>query len=79
MTVIDIMEQCARPFLQACATLLILQNTQKISGQNWIEPLGSKMRIFIEIWREHSEPQDLSTQNSQPLLSLMKFFKMKKK
>ena len=79
MIVIDLMEQYVRPFLQACATLLILQNTQRMSGQNWIEPLGSKMRIIIEIWRAHLEPKDLFIKNSQPLLSLMNFFKMKKK
>ena len=44
MIVMDILEQYVWPFgvLQACATLLILQNTQRISGQNWIEPFGKK-------------------------------------
>ena len=45
----------------------------------WIESLGSTMWIVIAIWGAHSEPQEFFTQNSWPLLSLMKLFKMKKK
>ena len=80
MAVIELLEQYVWPFggLQACATLLILQNTQRIFGKNWIEPLGSTIRIIIEIWRAYLEPQDLFIQKSQPLLSLMNLFKMKK-
>ena len=44
----------------------------------WIEYLGSTMWIVIAIWGAHSEPQEFFTQNSQPRLSLMKLFKMKK-
>ena len=77
--VIDILEEYVFMFLLACTSLLILQNTQWIAGQNWIEPSGSTMRIIIEIWGAHSEQQDLFIQNSHPLLSLMNFFKMKKK
>ena len=65
-------------FLQSCATLLILLNTQRISGQNWIEPLASIMRIIIEIWRAHPTSQELFIKNYWPLFSLMKFFKMTK-
>ena len=58
---------------------LILLNTQRISGQNWIEPLERTMRIIIEIWRSHPTPQEFFIQKSRPLLSLMKLFKMKNK
>ena len=44
-----------------------------------IEPLGSTIRIIIEIWREHSEPQEFFIQKYHPILSLMKLFKMKQK
>ena len=47
MTVIELLEQYVGPFLQACATLFILLITQRISGQIWIEPLASTMRIII--------------------------------
>ena len=40
----------------------------------WIESLGSTVRIVILEWRAHSEPQELFTQKSQSLLSLMKLF-----
>ena len=76
--VIDLLEQYVGPFLQACATLLILLNTQSIYGKNWIDTLVSTMRIIIAIWRAHPSPQDLFIQNSRPLLSLMNLFKMKK-
>ena len=74
-----ILEQYVWPFLQSCTTLLILVNTQRISGQNWIEPLESTTRIIIEIWREHPTPHEFFIQKSQPLLSPMKLFKIKKK
>ena len=78
--VIELMEKYVGLFLEAFLyTLLSLQNTQRICEQNWIEPLGSTMRIFIEIWGAHSEPKEFFTQNSWTLLSLMKLFKMKKK
>ena len=79
MMQIEILERYVWPFLQYFSTLLILLNTQRIFGQNWIEPLGRKMRIIIEIWRAHLEPQDLFIQNYWPLLSLMNLFKIKKK
>ena len=72
MTVIEPLEQYVWPFLLACTTLLILLNTQRISGQYWTEPLASTMRIIIVLWRSQPAPQDFFTQNSQPLLSLMK-------
>ena len=79
MTVIEILEQYVWHFLQSCATLSIMLNTQSISGQNWIEPLASTMRIILAIWRAHPVPQELFIQNYRPLFSLMNFFKMKKK
>ena len=79
MTVIDPLEQYVCPFLLACATLLVLLNTQRISGQNWTKPLARTIRIIIVLWRLHPAPQEFFTQNSQPLLSLMKLFKMKMK
>ena len=79
MTVIEIFEQYVWPFLLDCATLLVLLNTQRISGQNWTEPLTSIMRIIIALWKSHLAPQEFFTQKYQPLLSLMKLFKMKKK
>ena len=79
MTVLELLEEYVRPFLQACATLFILLNTQRISTQNWIKPLERTMRIIIEIWRAQPAPQELFIQNSHPLLSLIKLFKMKKK
>ena len=63
--VIEILEQHVWDFLQACATLLILLNTQRISGKNWIEPLASTMRIIIEIWRAHPAPQGFFIQKSR--------------
>ena len=66
-------------FSPSCTTLLILLNTQRISGQNWIEPLASTMRIIIALWSAHPAPQEFLIQKSRPLLSLMKLFKMKKK
>ena len=62
MTVIELLEQYVWPFLQACATLLILLNKQRISGQNWTKPLASTMRIIIALWRLHPEPQEFFTQ-----------------
>ena len=59
--------------------LIGFANTQRISGKNWKEPLASTMRIIIALWRSHPAPQELFAQKSQPLLSLMKLFKMKKK
>ena len=47
--VIDLLEQYVGPFLQACATLLILLNTQRISRKNWTETLESTMRMIIKI------------------------------
>ena len=41
--------------------------------------LGKQMRIIIALWRSHAAPQEFFTQNSHPLLCVMKFFKMKKK
>ena len=79
MTVIDILEQHVWPFLLACATLLVLLNTQRISGRNWTKPLERTMRIIIALWRSHTAPQEFFTQNYWPLLSLMKLFKMKNK
>ena len=58
--VIDILEQYFYPFLQACTTLLILLNTQRIPGQNWIEPLESTMRIILAIWRAHQHHKSSS-------------------
>ena len=79
MMVIEILEQYLWPFLQACTTLLNLLNTQRISGQNWIEPLSSTMRIIIAIWREHPTSQELFIQNYRHKFYLMKLFKMNKK
>ena len=44
-----------------------------------LEPLASTMRIIIALWRSHPAPQDFFTKKFQPLLSLMKLFKMKMK
>ena len=79
MMVMDILEQYVYPFLQACATLLIPLNTERISEHNWIEALESIMRIILEIWIAHLAPQELFLQNSRPLFSLMIFFNIKKK
>ena len=43
------------------------------------EPLASTMRIIIVLWRSQPAPQEFFTQNTQPLLSLMKLFRMKMK
>ena len=75
----DILEQYVWPFHQACSNFLNLLNTQRIYGNNWTEPLESTMRIIIVLWRLQPTPQELFSQKSQPLLSLMKLFKMKKK
>ena len=58
--------------------LLIMFNTQRISGHNWIEPLASTMRIIIAISIGHPTPKELFIQKNHPLFSMMKFFKMKK-
>ena len=75
---IELLEVYVWPFLQACATLMFLLNTQRIFRQNWIEPLASTMRIIIEIWRVKPKPQDLFIQNHFPLLSLMSLINMNK-
>ena len=62
MMVIEILEQYVWPFLLACATLLVLLNTQRISGQNWTEPLVSTMRIIIALWILNPAPQYFFTQ-----------------
>ena len=67
MKVIDLLDQYVYPFLLACATLLVLLNTQKIYGQNWTEPLESTMRIIITLWRSHITPQEFFTQYYHPL------------
>ena len=77
--VIELLEQYVWPFLLACATLLVLLNTHRISGQNSTEPLTSTMRIIIVLWRSQPAPQEFFTQNTYPILSLIKLFKMKKK
>ena len=40
MTVIDLLEQYVWPFLLACATLLVLLNTQRISGKKMEKTFG---------------------------------------
>ena len=40
---------------------------------------GKHNGIIIALWISHPAPQELFTQKSQPLLSLMNLFKMKKK
>ena len=42
--------------LLSCATSLNMLNIQRISGQNWIEPLERLMRIIIALWRAHPTP-----------------------
>ena len=42
---------------QACTTLLILLNTQRIYGQHWIEFWESTMRILLAMWRVPLAPQ----------------------